>query len=73
MSKKYDWFAANLFQPGLSTDDFFEMGVTPDNTEIKSKDAYKSLPDVINKFTNTNGEFDTKSWNSKKRNFSKKY
>lgn len=64
MSKKYDWFAANLFQPGLSTDDFYNLGLTPDNSEIKSKDAYKSLPDVISKFTNENGEFDNKAFDS---------
>ena len=64
MSKKYDWFAANLFQPGLSTDDFYNLGLTPDNSEIKAKDAYKSLPDVINKFTNENGEFDNKAFDS---------
>ena len=65
MSKKYDWFAASLFQPDLSLDDFFDIGVTPDNSEMKSKDAYKSLPDVVNKFTNTNtGEFDEKAFNS---------
>ena len=65
MSKKYDWFAASLFQPDLSLDDFFNIGVTPDNAEIKSKDAYKSIPDVVEKFTNTTtGEFDEKAFNS---------
>lgn len=62
MSKKYDWFAANLFQPGLSTDDFYNLGLTPDNSEIKSKDSYKNLPDVISRFTNDQGEFDNRAF-----------
>ena len=28
--KKYDWFAARLFQPELSTIDFYNSGVTPE-------------------------------------------
>jgi hypothetical protein len=54
--KKYDWFAARLFQPELSTIDFYNSGVTPENTDIKAKDYYKSLPDVVNAFTE-NGTF----------------
>ena len=49
--KKYDWFAARLFQPDLSTADFYNAGVIPENTEIKSKDYYRNNPTVIEKFT----------------------
>lgn len=57
MNKQHDWFAANLFQPDFSSDDFYDIGITPDNTEIKSKDAYKDIPEVIDAFT-VNGKFD---------------
>jgi hypothetical protein len=54
--KKHDWFAANLFQPELSITDFYNAGITPNNTEIKSKDYYKSVPAVVDAFTE-NGTF----------------
>ena len=57
MAKQHDWFAASLFQKDLSTDDFYNLGITPDNTEIKSKDVYKNIPEVIDAFSN-NGKFD---------------
>ena len=57
MNKQHDWFAANLFQPDFSSDDFYNIGITPDNAEIKSKDAYKDIPEVIDAFT-VNGKFD---------------
>ena len=61
--KKYDWFAARLFQPELSTIDFYNSGVTPENTDIKSKDYYKGLPDVVNAFTE-NGTFNEQKFES---------
>ena len=59
--KKHDWFAANLFQPDMSIDDFYNAGITPANTEIKSKDEYRSNPKVIELFSST-GEFDEKAF-----------
>ena len=59
--KKHDWFAANLFQPDMSIDDFYNAGITPANTEIKSKDEYKSNPKVVELFSST-GEFDEKAF-----------
>ena len=55
--KKYDWFAARLFQPELSTADFYNAGVIPENTEIKPKDYYRNNQAVIEAFTE-NGVFD---------------
>lgn len=59
--KKHDWFAANLFQPDMSIDDFYNAGITPANTEIKSKDEYRSNPKVVELFSST-GEFDEKAF-----------
>lgn len=60
--KKHDWFAATLFQPELTTEDFFNAGIIPNNTEIKSRDYYKSLPSVVEKFTVDN-KFNEKAFN----------
>lgn len=59
--KKHDWFAAILFQPNMSADDFFNVGITPDNTDIKTKDYYKSIPKVIDAFTE-NGTFNNEKF-----------
>lgn len=61
--KQHDWFAANLFQPELSIDDFYNAGLTPDNTGIKSRDEYKTNPTVIDAFTK-DGVFDEQSYNT---------
>ena len=61
--KTHDWFAANLFQPELSIDDFYNAGLTPDNTGIKGRDEYKSNPTVIEAFTK-DGKFDEQSYNT---------
>lgn len=61
--KKHDWFAANLFQPELSIDDFYNAGLTPDNTSIKSRDDYKAIPEVIDAFTK-DGKFNEEAYNS---------
>ena len=60
--KKHDWFATVLFQPELTTEDFFNAGIVPDNTEIRSKDYYKNIPTVVDKFT-VNEVFDEKAFN----------
>lgn len=63
MTKQYDWFAASLFQKDLSTDDFYDLGITPDNSEIKSKDSYKNIPEVIEAFSE-NGKFDDNAFDT---------
>ena len=58
-NKKNDWFATLLFQPEMTIDDFASNNITPDNTELKSKDYYKGKQQVIDYFTNKNtGKFD---------------
>ena len=63
MIKKHDWFAASLFQPDLSVEDFYNIGITPYNAEIKSQDAYKNIPEVIEAFTK-DGKFDDNAFNT---------
>ena len=63
MAKQHDWFAASLFQKDLSTDDFYNLGITPDNAEIKSKDVYKNIPEVIDAFSK-NGKFDDNAFDT---------
>ena len=63
MTKQHDWFAASLFQKDFSTEDFYNIGITPDNSEIKSKDAYKNIPEVIEAFT-SDGKFDDNAFDT---------
>ena len=63
MTKQYDWFAASLFQQDLSTDDFYDLGITPDNSEIKSQDSYKNIPEVVEAFS-VNGKFDDNAFDT---------
>lgn len=52
-----DWFATKLFQPDFTIADMYANGITPDNSELKSKDAYRDIPEVQKAFT-VNGKFD---------------
>lgn len=63
MIKQHDWFAASLFQPDLSTEDFYNIGITPDNAEIKAQDAYKNIPEVIEAFSK-DGKFDDNAFDT---------
>ena len=60
VNKKYDWMALMQFQPNYSLSDFKDLGVTPDNAELKSRDFYKGLQDVQESelFQNDEGKFD---------------
>ena len=40
--RKNDFIATYLYQPNVSLEGMFANGVTPDNTEIKDFDYYKS-------------------------------
>ena len=63
MTKQYDWLAASLFQQDLSIDDFYDLGITPDNAEIKSKEDYKNIPEVIEAFSVDN-KFDDNAFDT---------
>lgn len=74
--KENDFFAVTLNTEGtgLSPDDLRGYGITPDNTGLKDKDYYKSIPRVQERFTNPNGEFDNDAfsafYDSAKRTYS---
>lgn len=57
MSKPNDWFATLMYNQPSSFDEVIANGVTPDNTEIKSEDYYRNLPEVKETFSK-DGKFD---------------
>lgn len=57
MSKPNDWFATLMYNQPSSFDEIIANGVTPNNTEIKSEDYYRSLPEVQEVFSK-DGKFD---------------
>ena len=61
--KQNDWFATLLYQPQMSIDDLFTVGITPENSSLKDRDYYKNLPAVKQAFTE-NDKFDETKFNS---------
>lgn len=57
-TKRNDWLATIINQPQFDFEDMQEHGITPDNTTIKSKDFYKSLPQIQEIFRDKDGKFD---------------
>ena len=55
--KKNDWFATLLFNPDLSMREISEMGITTDNSGLKSKDEYKNIDAVKQAFSEPDGKF----------------
>ena len=47
----------------MSLDDFVTAGITTNNTELKSKDEYKEIPKVVEKFSK-DGKFDEVAFNN---------
>lgn len=60
--KKNDWFATLLYNPDLSTRQLSELGITPENSGLKTKDEYKNIDDVKQEFSDANGHFDNKKF-----------
>lgn len=63
MSRPNDWFATLMYNQPSSFEEVVANGVTPNNTEIKSEDFYKNLPEVKDAFTK-DGKFDETSFNN---------
>lgn len=69
--KNNDWFAVltnidNNDSVNLGENPFtmlYVNGITPDNTDLKSEDYYKNIPQVQNKFTKADGTFDEALFN----------
>ena len=64
MAKKVnDWVAAQMNAPvGVTSADFYANGITPENTEIQSRDYYRNIPQVQEAF-NKNGQLDEVAFN----------
>lgn len=62
--KRHDWLATIINQPQFDFEDMQEHGITPDNTTIKSRDYYKSLPQIQQLFSDKDGKFDEETFNN---------
>lgn len=61
--KKNDWLAALFFQPDKSVQELVNLGITPDNSNVKDREYYKGIPEIQEAFKNDRGEFDNqKNW-----------
>ena len=63
LNKKNDWLATIINQPDFSINDMYTNGITPSNTEMKTRDYYKNIPAVIEQFSE-NGKFDENKFNN---------
>ena len=41
--KKNDWLAALFFQPDKSVQELVNLGITPDNSNVKDREYYKGI------------------------------
>lgn len=63
MEKHNDWLASMFFQPNMSIQDLADVGVTTENSELKSRDFYKSQTAIRDSFSK-DGKFDEKSFDA---------
>ena len=63
MEKHNDWLASMFFQPDMNLQDLADMGVTTENSELKSRDYYKSVGAIKEAFSE-NGVFNDKAYNA---------
>ena len=61
--KQNDWLAAIFFQPDYTIQDLADLGITPDNSELKSRDYYKKLPEIQEAFKDDKGKLDEVKFN----------
>ena len=60
--KENDWLVSAINQPDFNMDDFVNIGLNVNNTELKDKDFYKEKDYFKNKFINNDGVFDEKEF-----------
>lgn len=48
--KKNDWLAALFFQPDKSVQELVNLGITPDNSNVKDREYYKGIPEIQEAF-----------------------
>ena len=63
-NKKNDLFENMLVNPSFTLFDFENVGLTAENTSIKDKKDYMKSENIIQAFTNSEGVFDDKKFNS---------
>jgi len=61
-TKEYDMLLATIANPKAKIGDFISNGYTVDNTQLLSKNEYKTKRVIIAKFTLSNGSFDEVSF-----------
>ena len=61
-AKKYDFFAALAKNDTLGLSDFKQLGLTPDNAELKQKSEYENMPQVRTFFSKPDGTFDKETF-----------
>ena len=54
--KKNDWLAALFFQPDKSVQELVNLGITPDNSNVKDREYYKGIPEIQEAFKNDRGD-----------------
>ena len=59
-----DWVAAIFFNPDKDIQDLTNLGITPSTSDIKSKEFYKSQPEIVEFFTNDRGKFNDVEFNN---------
>jgi hypothetical protein len=62
--KKNDWLAALFFQPDKSVQELVNLGITPDNSNVKDREYYKGIPEIQEAFKNDRGEFDNQKFDT---------
>ena len=59
-----DWVAAIFFNPDKDIQDLTNLGITPSTSDIKSKEFYKSQPEIVEFFTDDKGKFNDVEFNN---------
>ena len=62
--KQYDIFATLLQNTQAKPEDLITSGLSPDNTELRTKDEYKNSELIKTQFTDINGKFDESGFDS---------
>ena len=62
--KQYDIFATLLQNTQAKPEDLITSGLSPDNTELRTKDEYKNSELIKSQFTDINGKFDESGFDS---------
>ena len=62
MEQKNDWLATLFLNPDKGSESFSASGVNAENTIMYDKDYYESVPQIKQKFSDAEGNFDQKAF-----------